>query len=103
MNTIKKTVKEDQKKLAKELRTTKSLFKSMQKNGNANCREFWDVDIKKDKLKKEFRHKHIAYCILRGRTIEEIERTVREDNKHNPRLVEEYIKEFTLVGETNEG
>jgi hypothetical protein len=97
------TIKENQKKLAKELRTTKNLFKKMQKDGNTNCSEFWNVDNKKDKLKIEFRHRHIAYCILRGRTIEEIERKTREDNKHNQRLVEQYINEYTLVGETNEG
>jgi len=96
------TIKENQKKLAKELRTTKNLFKKMQKDGNTNCSEFWNVDSKKDKLKIEFRHRHIAYCLLRGRTIEEIERKTREDNKHNQRLVEQYINEYTLVGETNE-
>ena len=36
-----------------------------------------------DNLRYEVRHHHIAYCLLRGRTIEEIERTTREDNQRD--------------------
>lgn len=39
------------------------------------------------------RHKHIAYCLLRGRTYEQIEQP-RYDNKPNMRLVEQYVAEY---------
>ena len=39
-----------------------------------------------------WRHKHIAYCLLRGRTYEQIEGKCREDNKPNMLLVEKYRK-----------
>jgi hypothetical protein len=42
-----------------------------------------------DSLKYEFRHKHIAYCLIRGRTRDEIERPA-EDNQP----CESYIKEI---------
>jgi len=34
-------------------------------------------------LRYQYRHHHIAYSLLRGRTMEQIERTCREDNKPN--------------------
>lgn len=42
----------------------------------------------------EFRHRHVAYCLLRGRTIEQIERKVREDNQRDESLVEKYKDEY---------
>lgn len=42
-----------------------------------------------DRLRYEVRHHHIVYCLLRGRTIEEIERSTREDN---PRNIQYYNK-----------
>ena len=36
-----------------------------------------------DNLRYEVRHHHIAYCLLRGRTIEEIERSTRDDNQRD--------------------
>ena len=42
----------------------------------------------------EFRHRHIAYCLLRGRTIEQIERKVRDDNQRDENLVEKYKEEY---------
>lgn len=44
-----------------------------------------------DRLRYDVRHHHIAYCLLRGRTIEEIERTTREDNPRNVRYYTEIM------------
>ena len=46
-------------------------------------------------LRYEWRHKFLAYCILKGRKLENIERTVREGNEANQTLINKYIKEFT--------
>lgn len=39
----------------------------------------------------EFRHHHIAYCLLRGRSMEEIEKCA-EDNKPSEYYVEQIVK-----------
>lgn len=36
-----------------------------------------------DKLRYDVRHHHIAYCLLRGRTMSEIEKSCRQDNSPN--------------------
>ena len=40
----------------------------------------------------QFRHKHIAYCLARGKTYEQIERTVREGNEPNQRLIQAVLE-----------
>ena len=42
-----------------------------------------------------WRHKHIAYCLIKGRSYKEIENYVAEENKADMALVEKYRKEFT--------
>jgi hypothetical protein len=46
------------------------------------------------KLKHEFRHKHIAYCLLRGRTLDEIEHPA-EVNKPDQTLIQEILHAYT--------
>lgn len=41
-----------------------------------------------------FRHRHIAYCLLRGRTMEQIERKVHDGNEPSDRLIEKYKEEY---------
>jgi len=78
-------IKEELKAEAKEIRTLKCKFKEAQRNGE------WSVPVPS----WTWRHKHIAYCLLRGRKIEEIENKVREGNEPNQRLINEYIEKFT--------
>jgi len=42
---------------------------------------------------REFRHKHIAYCLLRGRSYEQIEQP-REDNKPDMVYVQMVMEEY---------
>lgn len=44
-----------------------------------------------DSLRYEYRHYHVAYCLLRGRDISEIE--PRHDEENNPRS-DYYIKQI---------
>ena len=87
-------VKEGLKKLAVEIRTAKATVRRMQKEGHDNCSEFWNAEGDKYKKRIEFRHKHIAYCLLKGRTLEQIEQHNRLDNKPNRRLIGKYFEEF---------
>ena len=47
---------------------------------------------KRHLLRRDVRHKHIAYCMLRGTLYEAIEKP-REDNKPDMQLVQTIIKE----------
>lgn len=44
--------------------------------------------------KYEFRHKHIAYCELRGRTREQIEPKVKFNNEPNEFLINQIKNEY---------
>jgi len=47
-----------------------------------------------DNLRYKARHKHIVYCLLRGKTIDQIESKVRPGNEHSKYYVEQLLKEF---------
>jgi len=49
------------------------------------------------RLGQEFRHKHIADCMLRGRSYEQCEQKTRQDNKANMDLVNKYIVDYMDV------
>lgn len=50
-------------------------------------------------LKKEYRHYHIVYCLLRGKKYEQIELKCHKDNKPDFDLINEYKKEYTHIPE----
>jgi hypothetical protein len=91
-------LKSELKQLAHQIQEAKTNYKQCQREHNG-CDGYLEGEpghqkwiggycsiIKK--LKHEFRHKHIAYCLLRGRTIDEIERPA-EDNKPDQTLIQE--------------
>ena len=51
-----------------------------------------------DRLRYEVRHHHIAYCLLRGRSMEEIESSPNEGNAPNA----SYIDEIKMLIEPQE-
>lgn len=53
------------------------------------------------RMKYEFRHRHIAYCIYRGRELEQIERPA-EDNSPNMDYVQKIILEITSIEEVRD-
>ena len=75
---VKLKIKEIHKNLANQIREYKPYSRS----------ESW-----------EFRHRHVAYCLLRGRTIEQIERKVHEGNERSESLVEKYKDEYLAMFE----
>jgi hypothetical protein len=64
-----KTLKQELKLLVASIREHKCKFKDLQRSGSSS----WEEWSKLCKSQFEFRHKHIAYCLLRGRTLEQIE------------------------------
>lgn len=63
-------IKEVQKIRAKEIRKLKASRKQDKRNG----RKLWEIESDIRDLKYDFRHVHIAYCEIRGRSREQIER-----------------------------
>jgi len=72
-------LKNDLKELAKELRDVKSKRNESFRNGEIGKAGKFQYSVLN--LKHEFRHKHIAYCMSRGREYTQIEPKVREGNE----------------------
>jgi len=83
-------LKQELKDLAKELRYWKSKRKlpARQELGKA----LWEVESAIYWRRREFRHKHIAYCQLRGRERYKIERPA-DDNLPNEATIERIMAE----------
>lgn len=83
-------VKEELKKLAETIRSIRTNTIALQKSQDR------DANLSQSHLafvKREFRHKHIAYSLVKGRTLAEIEKP-RQNNQPNMTLVEKYRKEY---------
>ncbi|RLI55286.1 MAG: hypothetical protein DRP09_10190 [Candidatus Thorarchaeota archaeon] len=52
------------------------------------------------KDKKSFRHRHIAYCMLRGKKYKQIEQKVRVGNAADMNLVNKIMEKYTYNEET---
>ena len=76
------------KKTAEEIRTTRLQYKEAQRTKEP-ITTIWKLLAQLNRLKYEYRHHHIAYCELRGRTRDRIE---RPNDKHQPN--ESYINEI---------
>lgn len=64
-------LKSELKQLAKEIRKWK---RNRKEDRRFELKmSLWKIQGYVDYYKHEFRHKHIAYCMLRGRTYEQIE------------------------------
>src|SRR4030043_392970 len=86
-----KSLKEELKVSAVEIRELKNETKETQKKGNYAG----SLQYALFKLSREYRHKHIAYCLMRGRSYEQIERKCREGNEPNKDLIQEIIHEYS--------
>ena len=84
-------IKEELKALAKQIKSKRIEYKEAQRNNKLTWRIISDLD----ELVYQFRHRHIAMSIIRGRLREEIEKPGRYNlpNEHYiADLVEEYEK-----------
>jgi hypothetical protein len=92
MHTSIKILKNSQKKLALEIKELKNQIKTLQKErgSGAACIQQGEVVS----LKRTYRHRHIAYCLLRGRQYEQIESRRREGNEPDWNLIQEVKDEY---------
>lgn len=79
-----KTIKENLKTMVREIREMKGEISLGMRNGKYMGSTQWDLECKKS----EFRHQHIAYCMLRGKTYNEIENYTRPGNEPNMNKIE---------------
>lgn len=89
----KNEIKDMMKKDGQNLRTAKIELKEVQRGNDTSISEWKKMD-EVQMMKWHNRHKHIAYSMLKGRPLEEIENYCREDNKPNLDLVEKYKAEW---------
>ncbi len=81
------------KDTASQIRKVRAEFKNAQRNDIYNSNtgyKYIELQHQLLKLQYEYRHHHIAYCELRGRTRSQIEPKIREHNEPN----ESYIKQI---------
>jgi hypothetical protein len=93
MNTVKSgfTLRNELKQLATELRNDKAEIKKAQRSSSGEaCTLQYRILAKK----RTYRHRHIAYCLLRGRTYEQIEPHCRKGNEPDQNLIREIINEY---------
>lgn len=84
-------LKEELKKIAVQIRKLKKEVKAYQKE-HGGCHPFKQhVELKA--MQRNFRYSHIAYCLLRGRTIEQIEKP-KEGNEINMTYVNQVIEKY---------
>jgi hypothetical protein len=84
-----KEVKEEQKVRARTIRELKSSRKKDKRNG----RELWHIERDINNFKWLFRHTHIVYCEMRGRTREQIE-CPRKGNKASQHKIDKLKEEW---------
>ena len=93
MKPIYKQIKEELKELASKIRPSKQTLKDLHRANPKDMQLIWKEIRTLYTIKKEYRHRHIARCLLRGRSYDQIE-IPAEDNKPNGDLVNKYIKEY---------
>jgi hypothetical protein len=91
MSTIQ--LRNELKQLAIDIHKTKADCKEYQREHGGSDGDSFFFTI--TKLKSDFRHKHIAYCTMRGTKYEEIERNCDPNNQPNFDLIKEIIDAHT--------
>lgn len=79
-------LKEELKADAELIRKTRKEHKELQRSGDSEGYVY-----RLSRLKHDIRHKHIAYCLLRGTPLERIERTNYKAGPPSMRIIEEIM------------
>jgi hypothetical protein len=89
-----KELKNRLKELALSIRAEKHLYKDCQRG-----KILWDTYyiFARNKPAGDYRHLHIAYCLLRGKKYQQIENKVKEGNEPNWSLIDSIMKEYSEI------
>jgi len=82
-------IKKSQKHLAKQIRK----LKHRRKVGNRGDMSLYEIERKAFQLRYEYRHQHIAYCIILGTVRKDIEKP-SISNLPNERYIKALIKKY---------
>ena len=88
-----KTIKKDLKNQGKRIRKLKNIINS---DMNFNRKEVYKTQLEALEAIKKFRYEHLAYCILRGRAYEDMERSTRDDNIIDTKELEKTVEKMKL-------
>lgn len=88
-----KTIKESLKAQAAQIRTLKDAINSGMREG----KYVWKEQSAILSAQRKFRYEHVAYCLLRGRTYEQIENYTKPENAIDMDSVKK-IMETMLAG-----
>lgn len=83
-------LKNELKELAVEIRQAKNQRNEAFRNGMETMAGTFQYDVLS--LKHDYRHKHIAYSLMRGKEYSQVEPKVRKGNEPDMKLVESYIQ-----------
>jgi hypothetical protein len=85
------------KSIASEIRA----LKNQRPLKNRGAKKLWEIESNLNQLRYHFRHTHIAYCELRGRSRDQIEKP-SESNKPNQSYIDKIKKEILDKYETEQ-
>ena len=80
------------KVLANEIKTLKRDYRNAMKTKG----DYWGAQVKCAQMRREFRHRHVALCMLRGKPYERIE-TATEGNLISWALLAQYTAEYKAL------
>jgi hypothetical protein len=85
-------IKSELKALASQIRSLKASFKTSQRESHGGGD--WNIRGEQKQLSFDYRHMHLAYGLIRGRTMEQMEAKVAEGNEPSMAYVEKLVKEL---------
>jgi len=95
-----KELKQELKKIVKHIREEKRLRKEEQR-GNIPLHEYMayrrSIGHPYTDLSSHFRYRHVAYCLLRGKKYDEIERKLTRASLLNHNVLEEILQQYREV------
>jgi len=89
-NSIYNQIKTLHKSLISAIRQTKTDLTEAQQSGYST----WQLHSKLSDLRIEFRHRHVAYSLVRGRSMEQIESKVYPGNEPDESKIQTYKAEY---------
>lgn len=85
------------KKTAEQIKAQKKEYKQKQRENT----DTWQDRVSLKNIRRKYRHYHIAYSQLRGKTRDQIERTVREGNEPDEDMIQAIVDAITQDQESN--
>ena len=93
-----KALKVQLKSLAGDLRVSKKDLRVHMKANSYKVEEQYHIH----KVRREYRHMHLAYCLARGRTLLQVENKTSPENPFDQGVVDQFIETFKIMDTEND-